>query len=230
MGQPRYVTKVLTASSPTAVCASQTPSGAGNMLINGGSASGGIATLDTSRQVLFTFAADETGHTFVVYGTSEGVPVMQETVAGTTAGTVATTQSFNTVSRISISAAATGAITVGTNGVGATPWQVVNRAVTPLNLGIGVTVLGTVNFTVEYTYDDPSGTYPNPATVTQGYQVTGQYASLIQFPTAWSLSALASKAAATDSSITFPIAAWRLKVNSGTGTAQAIAVQSGDLY
>lgn len=227
MAQPRYLSKVLAAASATAISASQTPLGAGNLLINGGSASGGVATLDTQRIVLLTFAADETGHTFVVYGTSEGGQVIQESVAGA-AATAVTTQNFKTITRISISAASAGAITVGTNGVGATDWQIVSSDLSPVNLGIGVTVSGTVNFTLQYTYDDPSGTYPNPATVTtSGYVNASRGNQITQFPTAWNLTALASKAVATDSSITFPITAYRLVINSGAGTAQAIVLPAG---
>lgn len=211
MSQPRYLSKALTAASATAICASQTPLASGSLTINGGSASGGIATLDTQRQVLLTFAADESGHTFVVFGTAEDRSALQETVAGA-AATAVTTQFFKTVTRISISAAATGAITVGTNGVGGTPWQIVNTDISPVNLGIGVNVSGTVNFTFQYTYDDPSGTYQNPN---------------VTFPLAWNLSALASKAVATDSNLSFPIAAYRILINSGTGTATASVIQSG---
>lgn len=225
--KPVYLSKVLAAASTTAICASQTPSGAGNLTINGGSASGGVATLDTQRIVLFTFAADETGHTFVVYGTDDNGTTIQESVAGNST-TATTTQNFKTVTRISISAAATGAITVGTNGVGASPWQIISSDMTPSNLGIGCTVSGTVNFTWQYTFDDPSGTFPNPAAVTtSGYANASKGGALTQFPTAWSLSALTSKSSATDSSMTTPIYAWRLLINSGTGTAQAIVVQSG---
>lgn len=227
MAQPRYLSKVLAAASATAISASQSPAGAGNLLINGGSASGGVATLDTQRIVLLTFAADETGHTFVVYGTNDGGQVIQESVAGA-AATAVTTQNFKTVTRISISAAAAGAITVGTNGVGATDWQIVSADLSPVNLSIGAAVSGTVNFTLQYTYDDPSGTYPNPATVTtSGYVNASRNNQLTQFPTAWNLTALASKAVATDSSITFPIAAYRLLINSGTGAAQAVVLQAG---
>jgi hypothetical protein len=219
---------VLTAASANNISLSQTPAGAGNLLINGAAATAGVATLDTQRQVLLTFAADESAHTFVVYGADDNGAAIQESLTGT-ASTVATTQNFRKITRISISAAAAGAITVGTNGVGATPWQIVSNAMTPFNLAIGITVVGTVNFTWQYTYDDPSGTYPNPATVTTtGYVNTAQpYSAITQFPTAWGLTALTSKAVATDSAITTPIMAWRLLVNSGTGSAQAIALQSG---
>lgn len=94
-------------------------------------------------------------------------------------------------------------------GVGSTPWQIVSTDISPFSLGIGVLVSGTVSYTFEYTYEDPSGTYPHGT------------------PTAWPLAALATKAAATDSSIAFPIAAWRLTVVSGTGTATACVIQAG---
>lgn len=227
MSQPRYVSKVLTAASATAVSASQTPLAGGNLLINGGSATGGVATLDTQRVVLLTFAADETGRTFVVYGTNDNGVTIQESVAGA-AATAVTTQNFKTVTRISIDAASAGAITVGTNGVGATPWQIINPNETPINLGIAVAVSGTVNFTWQYTLEDPSGTYPNPAVVTAGYVNNENPAhALTQFPTAFNLTALAAKAVNTDAAMTTPMYAWRLLINSGTGSAQAVVVQSG---
>lgn len=101
---------------------------------------------------------------------------------------------------------------VSQTGTGSSAWQSVNWDISPINLGIGVIVTGTVSFTFEYTYEDPSGTYKNPASAN---------------PTAWPLTALATKAASTDSSITFPIAAWRITVVSGTGTAQATVIQAG---
>lgn len=227
MSQPRYLSKILAAASATAISASQSPAGAGNLLINGGSTSGGVATLDTQRIVLLTFAADETGHTFIVYGTDDNGTAIQESVAGA-AATAVTTQNFKTVTRISISAASAGAITVGTNGVGASPWQIVSADLSPVNISVGVTVTGTVNFSFQITYDDPSGTYPNPAAVTtSGYVNRSNANQLTQFPTAWSPTALASKAAATDAAITAPISAYRLLVNSGTGSAQAVVLPAG---
>jgi len=224
--RPIYVSKTLAAADDNGICASQTPGAAGNMTINGVLASGGVATLDTQRIVLFTFAADETGTNFTVYGADDNGVSLQETVAGT-ATTAVTTQSFKTVTRIAISAAAAGAIIVGTNGVGATPWQIISNAMTPTGLGIGITVSGTVDFTWQYTFEDPSGTYPNPAAATSGYINPAQPNAITKFPTAWNLTALAAKSANTDSSRSSPIYAWRLQINSGTGTAQATVVQAG---
>lgn len=211
MAQPRYVSKTLTAASANNISLSQTPAGAGNMLINGSAATSGVATLDTQRQVLFTFAADESAHTFVIYGTDGEGTSISETVTGT-ASTAVTLWAYKTVTRISISAAAAGAITVGTNGVGWTAWSPVNVGIGAINLGIAVLVTGTVNYSFQYTLEDVTGTFPNP---------TGA------IPTAFDLTQMSAQTASQSSSIWSPISAWRLTINSGTGTAQAVVVQSG---
>lgn len=203
--QPIYVTKRLEAANTDGIAESQTPLAGGNLTLTASP-----VTLDTQRRVLFTFAADETGRTFVVYGTVEGGAAIQETVAGT-ATTAVTTQDFLTVTRITIDAASAGAIEVGTNGVGSSPWQIVNWHVSPINLGIACLVTGTVNFTWQYTLEDPSGNYPNGTAL----------------PTPFDLSALASKSADTASSVTTPLAAWRITVNSGTDPVTAVVLQSG---
>lgn len=143
----------LASASANAIALSQTPS-AGALALNGALASGGVATLDTARRVLFTFAADETGHSFVVTGTDWQGVVISETVAGTTAGTVYTAQDYKTVTSITISANATGALTVGTNGVASTP-PVVLDVYARSTPGFQCTVTGTVNYTVQQTIVSP---------------------------------------------------------------------------
>ena len=76
------ITKVLAAASVNDICLSQTPVGAGNLTINGADAAGGVATQDTQRRVLFTFAADESARTFGVYGTLQNGTAFAENVTG----------------------------------------------------------------------------------------------------------------------------------------------------
>lgn len=231
MSQPIYVSKSLTGASANAIALSQSPGAAGNLTINGGSASGGVATLDSNRQVRFTFAADETGKTFVVYGTQDAngsTTTIQETVLGT-ASTADTTQSFKTVTRISIDAASTGALTVGTNTVGATSWLIQNWDIAPFQLAIAVLVTGTVNYTIQHTYEDPSGQFPNPAPATDGYvnpnaPTPGQ---ITKFPTSFNHDVLYDQSITNQGSYLSPVAAVRLQINSGTGTAQLILLQAG---
>lgn len=208
--QPAYITKTLASASVNNIATTQTPAGAGNLTLNGSIVSGGVATLDTQRQILITQAADESGHTFTVYGTNDSGAPISEAVAGSAAASVKTTKSFKTVTRVAISAAATGALQVGTNGVGETAWKMLDTFVDMMNIGLSVIVTGTINYTMNYTYEDPN----NP--ITAGGS-----------PTAWPLTALSAKTANAEGSILFPIAAVQLVVNSGTGSATLVVVQSG---
>lgn len=90
-------------------------------------------------------------------------------------------------------------------GTGTTDPFVVNTNVTPVNIGIAVVVTGTVNYTVQHTYDSPTPSF-----------------------TTWFNDAnLASKTATAETNINFPITGLQLVVNSGTGTATMTVVQSG---
>lgn len=145
----------LVAASANNIALSQTPLASGALTLNGSTATGGVATLDVPRQVLFTFAADETGHNFVVTGKNGTGDTQSETVAGTTAGTKATVLSYKTVTSITISAAATGALTVGTNGVADSPWVRLDEWAGS-HTGMTFVVSGTVNYTLQTSMNDPN--------------------------------------------------------------------------
>lgn len=211
MAVPVQVTKSLAAASTNNICTSQTPTGGGNLTLNGSTVVNGVAVLDTARHVLLSFAADETGRTFVVYGTSDGSSPVKETVAGA-ASTASTTMNFKTVTRITIDDASAGAITVGTNGVGATAWYIVNYHVVPINLSIACIVTGTINYSVQYTYDnfwtpDSNGYAPSVTAVDDG--------------------TVASKTATAVATMTSPVTGWRVLVNSGTGSLAITGTQAG---
>ncbi len=219
MPRPVRITKALASASATAVAASQTPLAAGNLTLNGVSATGSPAyvVLDTARQILFTFAADESSRTFTIYGFDkpEGGAQIQESVAGA-AATAVSTLGFGRITRISVDAATAGALTVGTNGVGWIPWQLVDWNLDPTNLTISVDVVGTVNYTVQYTMDDILGAYDGQ----------GNWAN--SYPTKiWDDPVLASKT--TDGVATYnnPINAWRVQINSGTGSLRIVGIQAG---
>lgn len=90
-------------------------------------------------------------------------------------------------------------------GVGTTVPFVVNTNVTPVNIGIGVVVTGTVNYTVQHTYDSPSS----------GFTTWFNDATLI------------GKTANGETSINFPITGLQMVIISGTGTATMTIVQAG---
>lgn len=201
-------TKTLAAASANNIAQSQSP-GAGAITLNGSTVTSGVATLDTARRVRITSGGNDSGITFTVVGTNYFGNALSETITGANASTADTTQDFATVTSVTHTGSVAGTVTVGTNGVGSTPWYNLDPFTDTFNVGIGVVVSGTINFTVEYTYDDANSPY------------TGT------FPTAFSLTALASKTANTDSTLTNPCWGVRLTVNSGTGTAKVIIVQVG---
>ena len=86
--------------------------------------------------------------------------------------------------------------------VGSTSTIVINTNVTPVNIGFAVVVTGTVNYSVQFSYDDPADgftTWFDDVTIT-------------------------SKTGNEDGSILFPITGMKVLVNSGTGT---VAVGAG---
>lgn len=209
--RPIYVSRALAAASGNNICLSQTPGGAGNMILNGASVVAGIAVLDAQRHVLFTPVADETGHNFTITGTDENGMVISEVLAGTNATPFSSILNYKTVTSIAISAAATGAITVGTNGVGESVAIPLDLYLTPFNPTLAFEVLsGALNVDVQYTNDDPFA------------------AAFLTTATVWTaISSLTGKSAYADASLSAPVSAVRLKTNSGTGTGRLIVRQPG---
>ena len=95
--------------------------------------------------------------------------------------------------------------TVSKTGVGSSSALVMNTNVSPFNVGFGVVVTGTVNYTVQHTFDDPA---------------TG-------FSTWFSHPTVVSQAANADGNYAFPVTGIKVLVNSGSGTATLKLVQAG---
>lgn len=203
---PKTVTLQLAAGDDNGVCASQTPLAGGAMTINGALSSGGVATFDVARRVLFTFAADESGRTFTVTGPNRNGTAISEEVAGT-AATAMTEQDFAGVTEVTIDDASAGAIIVGTGTVGSSKWIPVSVNLNPFSVGVGCVVGGTVNYTVEHTYDDVQSNTANA--------------------TAFSSATIAAKSTDFDGAYTSPVRAVRLKVNSGTDPVTMTVIQAG---
>jgi len=210
--QPFYLVKALSGAAVSGIATSQTVSSAGTITLNGSTVVGGAAVLDTQRRVVISSQGNDSGTNFTVYGTRQGGNVISETVAGTSAGAAVTTQDFATVTAISTTNSTANTVFVGENTTGSTPWWLVNwHATSPINIGIGVVTSGTVVYSIEYTYDDVTGTYPNPS---------------FTFPQTFILSLLSALSAKADSNMVTPVGAIRLTVLSGTGSATATIIQS----
>lgn len=95
-------------------------------------------------------------------------------------------------------------IYVSQTGTGSTAPIPLDIQQVPFAIGIGCIVTGTVNYTVEHTYDD----------ITAGA------------PTVWfSNSGITAKTANADGNYAFPVRAIRLTLNSGTGSVQMAVLQ-----
>ena len=219
MSSSQTASIVLAAASATAICASQTPGAAGALTINGGSASGGVATLDAARRVLATTTGNESGKTLVVTGTDRNKQPIIETLALPNAGTVYSQQDFLTVTSAVISAAAAAAVTVGTNGVASTGWIKLdnNRAV--FNASAGVNFGGvTASVTVEATLDPFDKAFVDS---TPGNNMDSSVAGLSSSKYTPPFPLTVQAAITTDQlvNLTAPVAAIRLTVNSGAASA-----------
>lgn len=206
MATPVLTSKVLTAASANAICLSQTPGAAGAMLLNGASVTGGVATLDAQRRVLVTCAGNNSGVTFTITGTKANGVTISEVMTGPNTTSAATLSDFLTVTSIVISGASTGAVTVGTNTTGSTPWYNGNIHMAPFAQEIDCSLTGSATFSIETTQSD----YLNPA------------ATVIVQTTS-----IAAATAAAKLALTSPVRAWRLTVTLGTGTVTAESIQAG---
>jgi len=95
-------------------------------------------------------------------------------------------------------------------GVTQSPVYAPDVYISPFNLALSVVVTGTINYTVQYTFDDVFAPTYNPA--------SGVWTN---HPT------LAAQAASLDSNIAYPVTGIRIVGNSGTGSARLTLIQAG---
>jgi hypothetical protein len=86
----------------------------------------------------------------------------------------------------------------------------IDQYISPCNIAVGCIISGTVNYTVQHTFDNIFALNFDPATATW-----------FNHPT------LAAQIANADSNYAFPPRAIRVTKNSGTGTVSMTIVQSG---
>ncbi len=134
----------------------QSPSGAGNLTLNGALISGGTYTAgdgDGARQLSVLSAADDTGRTLTVTGTDADGRAQTEEITPANAGTKEGTKYFRTVSSVAIDAASAGNLSVGTVDELVSPTYPLNRHSTAGALA-QIDITGTIDVTVQVTADD----------------------------------------------------------------------------
>lgn len=95
--------------------------------------------------------------------------------------------------------------TVSQTDVGSSDVIVVNTNVTPVNIGFGVVVTGTVTYTVQHTFDDPA----------------------VGFTTWFSHPTVVDETTNQDGNYAFPVTGIKLLVTAGDGTAALKLIQAG---
>jgi len=147
----------LSAAVGNAVCASQTPTGAGFLDIDGANTSGGVYTAPTNpRHLTIVTAAAENTKTFTITGTDRnGNPMVYTTAGASGAATTVYNVNFQTITSVYVSDATTGAITVGFAAQGATGWIPLDQYSSPvIGIGIELSTSANLTFTMQSTYDD----------------------------------------------------------------------------
>lgn len=171
----------------------------------------GVATLDTQRRVIVTSAGNDSGINFTVFGTNDYGNPISDTFAGANIGAAQSNLDFKTVTAVTHTGTVAGAITIGTNGVGSTPWFGVNWHAQPVNIELSAIIAsGAANWSWQYTYDDPNN-----------------LPSGVAFPQPWNHPTLNNQAGSLDGSINDPVAAVRLIINSGTGQVRGTWMEAG---
>jgi len=215
MARPITLTKALEGGGNNDIAESQGPV-TGNFTLDGDVVTDGVAILDTARRVIITSAGDDSGITFTVYGTNEYGNLIQETFAGAN-GVASSNLDFLTVTRISSSAATASTVIAGTNDVGSTPWVAVTAHIPTTQLSVAVAVTGTVNYTVEYTYQDVNYA-PNSLFAYNRDNIV---------PTIWPDTLVQGLAVSAIAVQNDPVWAARVTINSGDGSISATFLQAG---
>jgi len=146
----------LATAGATKISTAQSYAGAGDLILDGTLVASDVATLDKPRRVLITSSGTDTSVTFTIYGTNYyGNPISEALTGGSSGNPVYSVQDYATVTRISISAASAGTVSVGTNGV-ASSAPIFLDHYGYAQVAIQVDVTGSANYTVQQTLDDPN--------------------------------------------------------------------------
>lgn len=147
--------QILTTSFPTAVtdylATAETLAAAGFLTLV-------ASTIVPARFVTITSTGDDSGITFLIVGTGPAGEPQTETVTGANAGTATGTKSFSSVESIYASGATDGDVEAGVAQAGYSTWLPMDIYTPNQVTTISVSVSGTVNYSIEYTNEDPFDT------------------------------------------------------------------------
>jgi hypothetical protein len=201
-------TRQLAAGGAFSVAQDQQLGAAGDLTLDGTLVVDGVAQLGSQRRVILESAGNISATNFTITGTDDSGAVISETLAGPNATTIPTELNFSTVTQIAADASFGTDVEIGTDGVGASQTVPLDQYISPFNVSLGLTITGTVDVTVEFTFDDIFGDAPGPFNWTDHPDLTNISAD-------------------EDATFISPVSACRLLTNSGDGTAVLRIVQAG---
>ncbi len=143
------------------IAVSQTQTVAGALILNGTLGTGttlvltGVATLDTPRRIIIHDSGADTGVTWTVIGTNWAGNTITEALTGTSGSNVTSVLDYATVTSIASNVAAAGAVYVGTTTTACSPWVRFDEWA-PAPISAQFTVTGTINYTLQTSFDDPN--------------------------------------------------------------------------
>ena len=207
--RPVRQSRQLDAADPNGIFLDQGSTTDVPLTLNGAFVTAGVAQLDQQRRVELESAANLSAINYTIVGTDEQGRIITETIVGPNVGVVSTTLDFFTVTSITPDGTDAGLMEGGTNGVGASIPIPVDILLTPTSIGLGIVITGTVDVTVQHTFDDIFT--DDPSTIFAWFD----------HPT------LVNVVANGDGNLAFPPTAVRLLTNSGVGTAEFDLIQSG---
>lgn len=202
----------LASASATNIRTASAVAGAGAVTLNGSLVSGGVATLDNPRRVLFTSAGNDSGITFTLTGKNAAGDTLTEVLTGGNTAAVYSVLDYKQLTSVVASGASAGNVSIGTNGIGGSSWVMLDPWA-PSAVAIQLTASGTINYTLQQTLDDPN----DPTSPVAAASVT------------WVDSADSSVVGATatqQSNYAFAPRYARIKINSGSGTVTGTFMQA----
>lgn len=144
------------AADADSVAAAQELNASGTITLNGSAVVSGVADFVSSPAYITVFSEASAAVDFIVTGTKAGGSTTQtETLSITASGTVTGSIAFATVTSVSASAPTSATISIGNADIGYTDWiplDIYNRSQVTT---ISAKTSGTVNYSVEYTNEDP---------------------------------------------------------------------------
>lgn len=172
---PVYIYQITpAATSANSISTSQTPGAAGNLTITGSLATAGVATLDVPRNIIaVSGSGTDSTQTLTYTGTDYLGVALVETVTLTGTSTVQGLKAFKTVSRVAVSAATVGALTVGSGDKFGVPYRINKKGSMQAfwdatwNNGSATTTLAVTTSPATAITGDVRGTYL-PATASDG--------------------------------------------------------------